>query len=66
MATRTNPHSTTRLVPAKGAARETGIPYSSLRDAVHRGELPVVKLASAWYFERRDLDNWIESLKERA
>src|SRR5690349_19093615 len=30
--------STPRLVPAKAAAMETGIPYSSLRDAAARGE----------------------------
>ena len=54
-----------RLLPAKRAAQEVGIPYTSLRDAVHRGELGVVKVASAWYFERRDIDRWIEARKER-
>jgi hypothetical protein len=33
-----------RLVPAKVASLELGIPYSTLRDAVHRRELGVVRL----------------------
>ena len=60
-----------RLIPAKRAARDLGIPYSSLRDAHFRGELPVVKIGSgeshqAWYLERRDIDRWIETRKEHA
>ena len=54
-----------RLAPAKVAAREYGIPYTTLRDRVLSGELPVVKLGSAWYFDRRDLDRFIERAKER-
>jgi excisionase family DNA binding protein len=54
-----------RLVPAKTAAAETGIPYTSLRDLAFRGEIPVVKVGKAWYFERRDLENWITTHKER-
>jgi hypothetical protein len=47
------------------------VPYSTLRDAHFRGELAVVKIGSgdrhaAWYFERRDLEKWIESKKELA
>ena len=50
-----------RLVRAKTAAAETGIPYTSLRDLAFRGEIPVLKVGKAWYFERRDLENWIAS-----
>ena len=60
----------TRLIPAKRAAAELGVPYSTLRDASFRGDLAVVRIGknekhSAWYFERRDLDRWIETRKER-
>jgi hypothetical protein len=54
-----------RLVRAKVAAVETGIPYTSLRDLAFRGEIPVLKVGKAWYFERRDLENWIATRKER-
>jgi excisionase family DNA binding protein len=62
------PDRNTRLVAAKRAARELGVPYSTIRDSVHRGELPVVRLGrnerhAAWYFERRDLDRWLEARK---
>ena len=53
-----------RLLPAKGAARELGIPYTSLRDLAFRGQIPVVKIGSAWYFDRRDLDRFIQQAKE--
>jgi hypothetical protein len=54
-----------RLVRAKVAAAETGIPYTSLRDLAFRGEIAVIKVGKAWYFERRDLENWIATTKER-
>lgn len=54
-----------RLIAAKVAAIETGIAYTTLRDLAFRGEIPVVKVGRAWYFDRRDLDNWIASHKER-
>ena len=54
-----------RLLPAKRAAEFLGLPYTSLRDAAFRGEVPVVKVASRWYFDVRDLDRFIESHKER-
>lgn len=62
--TRTTPQ-LSRLLAAKAAARETGIPYTSLRDLVLRGQLPVVRLGRAWYFDRGDLARFIESRKER-
>ena len=54
-----------RLVPAKVATAETGIPYTSLRDLAFRGEIPVLKVGKAWYFDRRDLETWIVTRKER-
>lgn len=54
-----------RLVPAKRAAEELGVPYSSLRDRVFAGELAVVKFGRAWYFERAALDRLVESHTER-
>jgi len=54
-----------RLLSAKRAAEYMGLPYTSLRDAAFRGELLVVKVASRWYFDTRDLENFIQSHKER-
>jgi len=54
----------TRLIHIKRASENTGIPYSSLRDAHFRGELPVVRVGRAWYVERNDIDRWIETRKE--
>ncbi|MCX6543781.1 MAG: helix-turn-helix domain-containing protein [Acidobacteria bacterium] len=54
-----------RLLDAKTAARALGLPYTSLRDATFRGELAVVKVGRRWFFDRRDLERFIESHKER-
>ncbi len=66
MASRTSAQTVSRLIAAKAASQLTGIPYGSLRDLAHRGEIPVVRVGRAWYFERADLDQWIEKRKERA
>jgi excisionase family DNA binding protein len=55
-----------RLIGAKPASREYGIKYGSLRDLAHRGELPVIRVGRAWYFDRVDVERWIERSKERA
>lgn len=61
------PHVTTpRLLPAKRAAAELGVPYTTLRDCVFRGELRVVRIGRAWYFKRRDLDDLVERLTQTA
>jgi excisionase family DNA binding protein len=62
---RRNTHPTARLVSAKVASSETGLAYTTLRDLAFRGELQVIKVGRAWYFERKDLDSWIASHKER-
>lgn len=52
-----------RLIAAKAAATVSGIPYGSLRDLAHRGELAVVRVGRAWYFDRADIDRWIDTNK---
>jgi excisionase family DNA binding protein len=63
--TRRTTFPSSQLVTAKVASIETGIPYTTLRDLTFRGEIPVVKVGRAWYFARRDLENWIATHKER-
>jgi excisionase family DNA binding protein len=53
------------LIGAKRVSAEYGIKYTSLRDIVFRGELPVLKIGRSWYFERADIDAWIKARKER-
>lgn len=55
---------TPRLISAKRASLESGIPYGSLRDLAFRGEIPVIRIGRAWYFERADVERWIRSKKE--
>ena len=54
-----------RLLSAKRASEQLGIPYRSLLDVAHRGELPIVRVSTALYFERADIDRWVEQRKER-
>lgn len=53
------------LLPAVQAAKEYGIPYTTLRDLGLRGEIPVVRLGRAWYFVRADLARFIQRTKDR-
>ena len=53
-----------RLLDAKTAARALGLPYCTLRDVTFRGELAVVKVGRRWYFDRRDLEQYIDRHKE--
>lgn len=57
-----NPKS--RLAPITVIAAETGLPYTTLRDLVFRGELPVLKIGRAWYFDRADVTSFIARRKE--
>jgi len=66
MALRHNPTASPRLVGAKRAAAEYGLAYTSLRDIVLKGEIPLIRVGRAGYLERGDIDRWIESRKERA
>jgi len=54
-----------KLIPAKQAAAELGLPYTSLRRAAFNGLISVVRINRAWYFDRADLNAFIESRKER-
>jgi excisionase family DNA binding protein len=62
---RRTPFLSSRLFSAKVASIETGLAYTTLRDIVFRGELAFVRVGRAWYFDRRDLENWIANHKER-
>ena len=53
-----------RLVPAKRAAEQLGVPYTTLRDLVFAGQIPVVKFGRRWFFERTDLDRLVETHTE--
>jgi excisionase family DNA binding protein len=57
------PRTTSRLIKAKRAAEDIGIPYTTLRDVAIRGEIPIVRVGRALYVERRDVDLWIEQRK---
>jgi hypothetical protein len=62
-----SPHqSTTRLAKIKRWASDIGLPYTTVRDAALRGEIPLVRIGRALYMERRDGDRWIEARKEDA
>jgi excisionase family DNA binding protein len=60
-------HAGPRLLSAQAAARYLGIPYTSLRDIVFRGHLPVVRVPDCrrWWFDRHDLDRAVDRWKER-
>lgn len=55
---------TPRLSNLKRKARDTGLPYTSMRDAGLRGEFPLVRIGRALYVENRDIDRWIETRKQ--
>ena len=59
-----NPRSTLVSLPA--AATEIGIPYSSLREAVVRGDLRHVRLSGRgrYWLKRADLERFIERSTE--
>ena len=65
MVTRNNAAPPPRLLGAKRASAEFGIAYTTLRDMVHRGDLPFLRIGRAMFFERRDIEQWIASRKER-
>jgi len=50
---------TSRLVSARQASEESGVPYTTLRSLAFAGELPVVKIGIAWYFRREDIEAFI-------
>jgi excisionase family DNA binding protein len=56
---------TSRLAPVKVEARRIGLPYTTFRDLLHRGEIPFIRVGRAQYVERADTDAWIERSKER-
>lgn len=42
--------------------RKTGLPLSSVRSAIRRGELPAVRVGRELRIRRSDLDRWINTL----
>ncbi len=62
---------TPQLIAAKPCSREYGLKYTTLRDVVLRGEIPVIKVGregskrQAWYLDRQDVEQWILTRKER-
>lgn len=61
-------HHNQRLLTAKQAAREYGLPYTTLRYLAQQGRVPVVRFDESkfarWFFERADLDRMIASSKD--
>ena len=57
-----------RLITLQAASSELGVPYSSLRDSVIRGELPSVRLTdqkgARILVKRADIERWVERLTE--
>lgn len=56
---------TSRLKRFPRACSESGVPYNTMRDAVLRGDLPVVKIGKAWFLEQTDVDDFINARKTR-
>ena len=56
-----------RLLSAQSAAKYLGVPYTTLRDWVLRGHLPVIRAPQSrrMWFDRKDLDRIIDQWKER-
>jgi hypothetical protein len=59
----TTPHRP-RVAKVKHWAQENGFPYTTVRDAALRGEIPLIRIGRALYMEQRDGDRWIETRKE--
>lgn len=58
---------TGRLLPLAEAADYAGLPYTTLRLAIAKGLIPVVRIpgSRAMYVDRRDLDRALDAWKER-
>lgn len=56
-----------RLLSAQDAAKYLGVPYTTLRDWVLRGHLPVVRAPESrrMWFDRDDLDRAVKQWKEQ-
>jgi hypothetical protein len=53
------------LVGAKAGSKAYGFKYTSFRGLIHRGEIAGIRIGRALYVDRRDIEDWIESRKER-
>jgi excisionase family DNA binding protein len=54
-------HETTILLSIDGAAEWLGMAPGALRGRIQRHEIPVVKIGRRVFFDRRQLDAWIQS-----
>ncbi len=56
-----------KLLSAQDAAKYLGVPYTTLRDWVLRGHLPVVRAPESgrMWFDRDDLDRAVKQWKEQ-
>jgi len=61
------PSSMQRLLTIQQAVHEYGLPLGTLRDLTFRGAIPRVQLPDGrrWWFDRRDLDRFVETSKTR-
>ena len=66
MSARTAPTRIPKLEKFKAACKESGVAYTSGRDAVHRGELKIVRIGRSWYVDVEDFIAWINSCKGAA
>jgi hypothetical protein len=55
----------TRVIALKRAAEESGVPYTSLRDCHHRGELAIVRIGRCWYVTVTEFEKFLERQTER-
>lgn len=70
---RSGPHTTSRppgptqrLLSIQQVTIEYGWPINTTRDLVFRGALPRVRMPDGrrWWFDRRDIDKFVEAAKE--
>jgi excisionase family DNA binding protein len=54
-----------KLLTAKAAAAELGLPYTTFRTIVFNGEIPLIKIGASWYHRRVDIEQWLASRAER-
>lgn len=53
------------LLPVKRACATYGLAYATFRQAIHRGELAVVKMGRSYYVRRAEVDRWLDANTER-
>ena len=54
-----------RLLDLRSASKYLSLSYWTLRQMLHRGDLPFVRAGRRILVDRQDLNEWIENSKER-